>query len=146
MSERNRGAKRPQALAERDERALHAYHDGELRGFARWRFERRLARRPALRRELQALSELGALLREQAAAAAGPELWDRIALRLPAEDARRGAAAEQRVTLAISAGSIRWARRPPRGWSRRWLRSSGPPSPPRRAPGWCGGWTAAGAA
>ena len=98
MSERNRGAERPQALPERDERALHAYHDGELRGFARWRFERRLVRRPALRRELQALSELGALLREQAAAAAGPELWNRIALRLPAEDAWRGAAAEERVT------------------------------------------------
>ena len=96
MSERNRGAERPQALPERDERALHAYHDGELRGFARWRFERRLARSPALQRELQGFSELRALLRERSAEAAGPELWDRIAMRLPAADARRQAAvAEQ---------------------------------------------------
>ena len=98
MTERERGAERPQALAERDERALHAYHDGELRGFARWRFERRLARSPALQRELRALSQLGLLLRESAAAATGPELWDRIALRLPAADARRQAAATQRAT------------------------------------------------
>ena len=94
MTDRKRGAERPQALAERDERALHAYHDGELRGFARWRFERRLARSPALQRELQGFSELRALLRERSAEAAGPELWDRIAMRLPAADARRGAAAE----------------------------------------------------
>ena len=98
MTERIRGAERPQALAESDERALHAYHDGELRGFARWRFERRLARSPALQRELRGLSELGRLLRERAAAAAGPELWDRIALRLPAADARRQAEAPERAT------------------------------------------------
>ena len=96
MSERDPGAERPQTLAERDERALHAYHDGELRGFARWRFERRLARSPALQRELRGLSELGLLLRERAAAETGPELWDRIALRLPAADARRQAAAAER--------------------------------------------------
>jgi len=98
MTVRERGAERSQALAERDERALHAYHDGELRGLARWRFERRLARSPALQRELRGLSELGLLLRERAAAATGPELWDRIALRLPAEDARRRAAAAERGT------------------------------------------------
>ena len=65
MTDRDRGAERAQALPERDERALHAYHDGELRGFARWRFERRLARSPALQRELRGLSELGRLLRER---------------------------------------------------------------------------------
>ena len=96
MSERDPGAERPQTLAERDERALHAYHDGELRGFARWRFERRLARSPALQRELRGLSQLGLLLRERAAAATAPELWDRIALRLPAADARRQAAEAER--------------------------------------------------
>ena len=46
------------------ERALHAYHDGELRGFARWRFERRLARSPELRRELEALALMRELVRE----------------------------------------------------------------------------------
>lgn len=85
-------------MTERDERRLHAYHDGELWGPARWRFERRLARSPALQRELRGLSELGLLLRERAAAAPGPELWDRIALRLPAADARRAAVASERVT------------------------------------------------
>lgn len=84
-------------MTERDEQRLHAYHDGELRGLARWRFERRLARSPALQRELRGLSELGLLLRESAAAP-GPELWDRIALRLPAADAWRAAAASERVT------------------------------------------------
>ena len=96
MTNLDRGAERAPALPERDELALHAYHDGELRGFARWRFERRLARSPALQRELQMLSELGRVLRERAAAATGPELWDRIALRLPAEDARRREAAAER--------------------------------------------------
>ena len=36
----------------REENALHAYHDGELHGFARWRFERRLAGSPQLQSEL----------------------------------------------------------------------------------------------
>ncbi len=84
------------ALAENEERVLHAYHDGELRGFSRWRFERRLARSPALQRELRGLAELGMLLREREADAAGPDLWDRIALRLPAADARRAAEATER--------------------------------------------------
>lgn len=93
-------------MTERDERRLHAYHDGELWGLARWRFERRLAHSPALQRELKGLSELGLLLRERAAAAPGPELWDRIALRLPAADARRDAAASERAT----ARRIGWLR------------------------------------
>ena len=38
---------------------LHAYHDGELSGFARWRFERRLRRSPELQRELAALTRIG---------------------------------------------------------------------------------------
>ena len=68
---------------------LHAYHDGELSGFARWRFERRLRRSPELQRELEALSRVGDWVRESEAAES-PDLWDAIALRLPAVDARRG--------------------------------------------------------
>ena len=93
-------------MSERDERRLHAYHDGELRGLTRWLFERRLARSPELQRELRGLSELGLLLRERAAAAPGPELWDRIALRLPAADARREAAASE----GAAARRIGWLR------------------------------------
>ncbi len=85
-------------MTERDERRLHAYHDGELRGLVRWRFERRLARSPALQRELRGLSELGLLLHERAAAAPVPELWDRIALRVPAADARRQDEVTERAT------------------------------------------------
>jgi anti-sigma factor RsiW len=70
-------------------RALGAYHDGELRGLARWRFERRLRRDPTLRHELALLEELGEAVRKAGAGAPGPDLWDRIALRLPAADARR---------------------------------------------------------
>lgn len=95
MSEPARDARRL-GLAESDERALHAHHDGELRGFARWRFERRLARSPELQRELRSLGELAALLRERESQAPGPELWERIALRLPAADAQRAAAGAQR--------------------------------------------------
>jgi anti-sigma factor RsiW len=71
------------------EETLHAYHDGELRGPARWRFERALRRNPALRRELDQLSALGDMLRDLDARQPGPDLWDAIALELPAADARR---------------------------------------------------------
>jgi anti-sigma-K factor RskA len=101
MNDPVRGPQRSPTRAERDERALHAYYDGELRGVARWRFERRLARSPELQREMRQVAELGALLRERASEAPGPELWDRIALRLPAADARRAAAAQ-------ASGARRW--------------------------------------
>ena len=39
-----------------DEARLHAYHDGELSGFARWRFERELSRSPVLQRELELIN------------------------------------------------------------------------------------------
>jgi anti-sigma factor RsiW len=68
---------------------LQAYYDGELRGLARWRFERRLARDPAARQELLALEETGRLLREAAAEASAPDRWEAIRLRLPALDAQR---------------------------------------------------------
>ena len=73
-----------------DELRLHAYHDGELGPLARWRFERRLARSPDLREELAAIATLGEWARElDAEQGPAPDLWDGIALRLPAEDARR---------------------------------------------------------
>ena len=60
---------------ERERQELHAYQDGELPFYRRWRVERRLARDAAARRELASVSELGALLREQAAAQPAPDLW-----------------------------------------------------------------------
>jgi anti-sigma-K factor RskA len=74
---------------ERTWQELHAYHDGELSGLARWRFERRLRRSEGLRRELAELARLGALVRAAEAPAPGPDLWDRIEQRLPAVDAQR---------------------------------------------------------
>ena len=68
---------------------LHAYHDGELGGLARWRFERRLRRSPQLRRDLAALARIGELVCESEMRASEPDLWDRIEQRLPALDARR---------------------------------------------------------
>ncbi len=91
---------------------IHAYHDGELRGFARWRFERRLRREPEIARELARLGAVGAALREAddaalqgAAAADGPDLWDGIALRLPAVDARRSEPA-----VEAESGFVGWLR------------------------------------
>jgi anti-sigma factor RsiW len=73
----------------RDERTLHAYHDGELRGLGRWRFERRLSRSPELRTELEALRQLAVWTRECEVDRPTADLWDHIALRLPAIDAQR---------------------------------------------------------
>ena len=73
---------------------LQAYHDGELGVLARWRFERRLRRSPQLQRELAALARIGELVCESEARAPEPDLWDRIAQRLPALDARRAEAAQ----------------------------------------------------
>jgi len=78
----------------KSERALHAYHDGALSGHARRRFERSLERDPALGTELSLLREVGALAREIAGEAETPDLWDQIALRLPAEEVHR---AEERA-------------------------------------------------
>jgi hypothetical protein len=79
---------------DRLEQQLGAYRDGELRGIARWRLERRLRRDPQLRRELALLDRIGAALREAGEGAPAPDLWDRIALRLPAADAERAEARE----------------------------------------------------
>ncbi len=73
----------------RAEELLHAYHDGELGVFARWRFERRLRRSPELRRELASLARVGEFVRASEARTPELDLWDRIEQRLPAVDARR---------------------------------------------------------
>ena len=92
-----------------DEALLHAYHDGELSGFARRRFARRLRRSPWLRRELDGLAALGAQLREIDAQGEAPDLWEQIALRLPAIDVRRDAdaSARNRRSSPRAARSIR---------------------------------------
>ena len=80
-------------IGAKDEALLHAYHDGELSGLARLRFAHRLRRSPRLRRELDGLAALGQRLREIDAQGEAPDLWEPIALRLPAIDARESAAA-----------------------------------------------------
>ena len=87
-----------EGIRQQDELRLHAYHDGELSGFSRWRFERRLRRSPALQRELENLRSLRRLLHEQGSAAPEVDLWDRIALGLPAADAQRRDESEARMT------------------------------------------------
>ena len=79
------------AMSGRDERVLHAYHDGELRGFRRWRFERQLSRSSKLRAEFESLRDLSRFARDSEPEPA-VDLWDRIALRLPAIDAERAEA------------------------------------------------------
>lgn len=66
---------------------LHAYHDGELGGLARWRVERRLARDPSARRELARLVELGGAIREIASGPRPPDLWAGIQAGLASVDA-----------------------------------------------------------
>jgi hypothetical protein len=90
----------------RDERALHAYHDGELRGLGRWRFERRLLRSSELRAELEALRQLGVWTREAESDGPIADLWDHIALRLPAIDAQR-AESPRRSIREFAAASAR---------------------------------------
>jgi anti-sigma factor RsiW len=71
-----------QELRARERQELHAYRDGELPFHRRWRVRRRLARDAAVRRELASIDELGALLREQAAAQPVPDLWDGVRAQL----------------------------------------------------------------
>jgi anti-sigma factor RsiW len=64
-------------------RALYALHDGEASAWQRFWLRRRLAKDPAARRELGTISEIGTLLRENAAEEATPDLWDGIQAQLP---------------------------------------------------------------
>jgi len=122
---------------------LYAYYDGELRGLARWRFERRLRRSPELQRQLDELAGIGKLVREAEGEAVGPELWDRIAQRLPAVDAQREEAAGESgagwswlrpagalaaaavVAVAVYLGTFETVA--PEGGAVRWLDSGGRP-------------------
>lgn len=96
------------------ERALHAYHDGELRGFARWRFERRLARSPELRRELEALALMRELVREGESRVPTPDLWEGISQRLPPAEGARSARIGDRETRERRGGfgPLAWLVRP----------------------------------
>ncbi len=72
----------------RDQRDLNAYHDGELSGLRRWIFQRRLSRSPSLRAELEALKRLAGWVQELDLQPPSVDVWDDIALRLPALDAQ----------------------------------------------------------
>ncbi|MGH7338573.1 MAG: hypothetical protein ACREI7_13410, partial [Myxococcota bacterium] len=61
--------------SERKAILLNAYRDGELSGFARWRFERRLRRSPELQRELAALVRVGDWVRASQADVGGADVW-----------------------------------------------------------------------
>jgi anti-sigma factor RsiW len=62
---------------------LHAYQDGELPLWRRWRVARRLARDAAAQREVAAIEALRTLLREQAATLPEPDLWEGVRAQLP---------------------------------------------------------------
>jgi len=79
---------RAEALG-RDQRDLNAYHDGELSGLRRRIFEGRLARSPQLRSELEELKRLARWVQQLDLQPPGVDVWDDIALRLPAIDADR---------------------------------------------------------
>ncbi|MCH8891103.1 MAG: hypothetical protein IH827_08505 [Myxococcales bacterium] len=72
----------------RHQRDLNAYHDGELSGLRRWIFQRRLSRSPRLRAELDELKRLAGWLQELDPQPPSVDVWDQIALRLPALDAQ----------------------------------------------------------
>jgi anti-sigma factor RsiW len=92
------------AMSASNEELLHAYHDGELSRWARWRFERVLRRSPALQRELASLQSLRRGLVALDAEARAPQLWDAIAARLPA----RGAAAARTAPARERGRGVVW--------------------------------------
>ena len=61
---------------------LHAYQDGELPLWRRWRVARRLARDAAAQREVAAIEAVRTLLREQAATLPEPDLWEGVRAQL----------------------------------------------------------------
>ena len=72
----------------REQRDLNAYHDGELSGLRRWLFERRLARSPRLRAELEELKRLARWIQGVGVQPPSADVWGDIALHLPAIDAQ----------------------------------------------------------
>ena len=120
----------------RERALLERYHDGELPGLARYRFERRLRASGPLRAELVVLRELRAGLRALAAAAPAPDLWGEIADRLPASrpwllrgtETRRGWApvgAALAATAAMLALFALWPEPIPPGGVVRWVDGGG---------------------
>ncbi len=100
---------------DRATRLLQAYHDGELGNRAKRRFERALSRDSSLERECALLHEMGELARELDAEAETPDLWDQIALRLPAQEALREAERSGvRADPDWDAPTPRWRR----GWGK----------------------------
>lgn len=67
----------------REQQELHAFQDGELPFWRRWRVARRVARDAVAQRELASIAELRALLREQVATLPGPDLWEGVRAQLP---------------------------------------------------------------
>lgn len=101
-------------MTERDREQLHRYHDGELAGFERWRFEGRLKRSEALQAELASIRDLSVQIAEARAGdglGAGtdsPDLWASIAAALPAIDAQvEGERARGAVRASEPAGEDR---------------------------------------
>ncbi len=78
-------------------RDLHAYRDGELRGWRAWGVRRRLARDSRARAELAGLEQIGAVLRAQAEEAPAPDLWSQIVVQLPAAAPAAGATGSARA-------------------------------------------------
>ncbi len=85
----------------RDQRDLNAYHDGELSGLRRWIFERRLSHSPSLRAELEELKRLARWVQGLGPQLPSVDVWEDVALRLPAIDAQF---AEQRQGRAERRG------------------------------------------
>jgi anti-sigma factor RsiW len=81
----------------REQRDLNAYCDGELSGLRRWLFERRLSRSPRLRAELEELKRLARWVQETGAQPPSVDVWDDIALHLPAIDAQLVEQRQRRV-------------------------------------------------
>jgi anti-sigma factor RsiW len=107
----------------RGQRELYAYHDGELSGLQRWIFERRLARSPGLRAELDALRQLTHCVQDLGPQPPSLDVWDEVARRLPAIDAERAGQRHeldrqpQRQDAQPRSGAGRQKRgAEPRGW------------------------------
>ncbi len=124
---------------------LHAFRDGELPFWKRRRVARRLAHDPAAQHEVASITEIGALLREQAATLPAPDLWAGIRAQLPtaarpaaldADDAQParsswlpgwlGAALATASVAAVMASGVATGDAAPVG-SLRWLDSKGKP-------------------
>jgi anti-sigma factor RsiW len=94
----------------REQRDLNAYHDGELSGLRRWLFERRLSRSPRLRAELEELKRLARWVQGAGAQPPSVDVWDDIALHLPAIDAQLVEQRQRRVEQRQRRGEQRQRR------------------------------------